>query len=122
MSAISQNPLPSPTTDPLAAPILISPAELRWLTVGVWVGGVFILTLLPVLLIPRVGLALGIGASYLLFFLAWQPIQLIMQRRMGTPAALVRMIVLVAAAATLAYYLRELLLAMAAASSISHPA
>jgi hypothetical protein len=92
--------------------IVISPGEFYWLTLGVWLGGIFILTLMPLLLIPRIGMPLGVAGSYLLFFLAWQPIQLITQRTFGTGAGVLRMIIFVAAAASIAYYLREALLGM----------
>ena len=105
---------------PLASPVERSPAsrgaisltagEFYWLTLGVWVGGIFILTVMPVLLIPRLGMPLGVAGSYLLFFLAWQPIQSITQRRFGMRAGIIRMVMFVAAAATIAFYLRELLL------------
>jgi hypothetical protein len=65
---------------------------------------------MPVLLIPRIGMPLGVAGSYLLFFLAWQPIQSITQRTFGMRAGVVRMVMFVAAAATIAFYLRELLL------------
>lgn len=92
--------------------ITLSQKEFLWLTLSVWVGGIFILTLMPVLLIPRLGMPLGIAASYFLFFLCWQPIQTITQRTVGTGAGVLRMIAFVAAAATLAFYLRESLLGM----------
>jgi hypothetical protein len=93
-------------------PITISPGELLWITLGTWLGGVFILTLLPVLLIPRLGIPFGMAASYLVFFLAWQPVQTITQRALGVRTALIRMIVLVGGGAVLAFYLRESLLAL----------
>ena len=107
-----------PTVAPppnLPAPgiILLTAGEFFWLTLGVWVGGVFILTLMPVLLIPRIGMPLGVAGSYLVFFLAWQPVQAITQRSFGLRAGVVRMVLFVAGAATLAYYLREALLGMA---------
>ncbi len=77
---------------------------------GVWLGGIFILAVMPLLLIPRVGMPLGVAGSYLLFFIAWQPIQSITQRLLGLRAAVVRMVMFVSAAATLAFYLREVLL------------
>jgi hypothetical protein len=79
-------------------------------SIGVWVGGIFILTVLPVLLIPRLGMPLGVAGSYLVFFLAWQPIQSITQRTFGMRAGVIRMVMFVAAAATIAFYTRELLL------------
>jgi hypothetical protein len=90
--------------------ISITPGEFYWLTLGVWVGGIFILTVMPVLLIPRLGMPLGVAGSYLVFFLAWQPIQSIAQRTLGMRAGIIRMVMFVAAAATIAFYLRELLL------------
>lgn len=93
--------------------VVISRAELLWLTLGTWVGGVFILTLLPVLLIPRLGIPFGMAASYLVFFLAWQPVQIITQRVLGMGTAVVRMLAFVGGGAVIAYYLREVLLAMA---------
>src|SRR5262245_10853403 len=92
--------------------IVLSPGEFLWLTLGVWVGGVFILTLLPVLLIPRLGMPLGVVASYLVFFLAWQPIQLVTQRTFGMRTGVIRMVIFVGGAATVAFYLREALLAL----------
>ena len=104
---------PSPPTVPTThRAIVISPAEFYWLTLGIFVGGIFILTLMPVLLIPRLGIPLGVAGSYLVFFLAWQPIQIITQRTLGMRAGIIRMIIFVAAAATIAFYLREMLLAM----------
>ena len=90
----------------------LSHGEFLWLTLGVWVGGIFILTLLPVLLIPRLGMPLGVVASYLVFFLTWQPIQIITQRTFGMRAGVIRMVLFVGGAATLAFYLREALLAL----------
>lgn len=101
---------PQPPSNPNPASgkpiILITPAEFYWLTLGLWVGGIFILTLLPYLLVPRLGGGLGIAGSYLAFFLVWQPIQIVTQRTFGTKAGVVRMIMFVAAAATIASYLR----------------
>jgi hypothetical protein len=107
----------SPAAEP-AAPdqgrgtILLSAGEFLWLTLGVWVGGIFILTLLPVLLIPRLGMPLGVVASYLVFFLTWQPIQIVTQRTFGMRAGVIRMVLFVGGAATFAFYLREALLAL----------
>jgi len=107
---------PQPPSTPSAPPppgrpaILISPGEFYWLTLGVWLGGIFILTLMPVLLIPRIGMPLGVAASYLLFFVAWQPIQIVTQRTFGVGTGVIRMIIFVAAAASIAFYLREMLL------------
>jgi hypothetical protein len=97
---------------PDSAPLTISRAELLWITLGTWVGGVFILALLPVILIPRLGIPMGMAASYLVFFLAWQPVQTITQRALGTRVALIRMIGLVGGGAVIAFYLREMLLAL----------
>jgi hypothetical protein len=101
--------MPTPS-DP--APITISRAELLWITLGTWVGGVFILALLPVLLIPRLGIPGGVGLSYLVFFLAWQPVQTITQRVLGIRAAVARMVALVGGGAVIAYYMREALLGL----------
>jgi hypothetical protein len=93
-----------------AGVIAITAGELLWLTLAVWVGGIFILTLLPVLLIPRLGMPLGVIASYLVFFLAWQPVQTITQRTLGMKPGVIRMVLFVGGAATIAFYLREALL------------
>ena len=53
---------------------------------------------------------LGLAATYLLFFVAWQPLQRVTQRALGARAALVRTMSLVATAAIAAYYVREALL------------
>ncbi|MBA3269198.1 MAG: hypothetical protein H0T71_01710 [Acidobacteria bacterium] len=104
---------PAPSASASASGIIfLTVAEFYWLTLGMWVGGIFILTLMPYLLIPRVGMGLGVAGSYLLFFLCWQPIQVVTQRTFGMRAGLVRMLMFVAAAATLAFYLRENLLAL----------
>lgn len=95
-----------------ARTIALSAREFYWITLGIWIGGIFILTLMPVLLIPRLGIPLGVAGSYLLFFIAWQPIQVVTQRTVGMRAGVLRMIVFVAAAATIAFYLREALLGM----------
>jgi hypothetical protein len=99
-------------TAPDTTAVIISRAELLWITLGTWVGGVFILALLPVLLIPRLGLPMGMGVSYLVFFMAWQPVQSITQRVLGTRVAVLRMVGLVGGGAVIAYYLREGLLAL----------
>ena len=110
-----QAPPPSSPPSPSAArAIVVTPGEFYWLTLGVWVGGIFILTVMPVLLVPRVGGPLGVAGSYLLFFLAWQPIQIITQRSLGMRAGIFRMVIFVAAAATIAFYLRGLLASMSA--------
>jgi hypothetical protein len=92
--------------------VAISRTELLWITLGTWAGGVFILTLLPVLLIPRLGIPLGMAASYLVFFLAWQPVQAVTQRVLGIRTAVLRMIGFVGGGAVIAFYLREMLLEM----------
>ena len=107
-----QHPSPAPTTSPRGV-VVLTAGEFFLLTLGVWVGGIFILALTPVLLIPRLGMPLGIALSYLLFFLAWQPVQTVTQRTFGMRAGILRMILFVAAAATIAFYLREVLLGMA---------
>jgi hypothetical protein len=104
-------PAPAPPAEPRGV-IFLTAGEFFWLTLGVWTGGIFILTLAPVLLIPRVGMPLGVASSYLLFFLAWQPVQVVTQRTFGIKAGVIRMVLFVAAAATIAFYLREALLAM----------
>ncbi|MGH9176321.1 MAG: hypothetical protein ACRD1H_18275 [Vicinamibacterales bacterium] len=111
-----QPPSVSPSSPPPAPGlIVVTPGEFYWLTLGVWLGGIFILALMPVLLIPRIGMPFGVAGSYLLFFVAWQPIQIITQRAFGMRLGVIRMIVFVAAAATIAYYLREVLLGMSRA-------
>ncbi|MGE3275266.1 MAG: hypothetical protein AB7O67_09155 [Vicinamibacterales bacterium] len=102
-------PTPEPATVPSVRGILLSPGEFLWLTCGVWLGGVFILTLMPVVLRPRVGDLLGIAGSYLVFFLAWQPIQSITQRSLGVKAAFFRMLVFVGGAAGLSIVFRNLI-------------
>jgi hypothetical protein len=103
------------TSPPAPAPagtrgvILFTPAEFYWVTLAVWFGGIFILTLMPYLLIPRVGAPMAIAGSYFLFFLAWQPIQIVTQRTFGVKGAVIRMVIFVAAAATIASYLRQAL-------------
>ena len=103
---------PSPQPSAPRGVILLTPAEFYWVTLGIWLGGIFILTLMPYLLIPRVGGPMAIAGSYFLFFLAWQPIQIVTQRTFGLKGALVRMLVFVAAAATIASYLRQALPAL----------
>lgn len=109
---------PAPTTSSSRSaqsnPIVLSPGEFFRLTLGVWLGGILILTLMPLLLIPRVGMALGVAGSYLLFFIAWQPVQVITQRTLGMRAGIVRMVVFVAAAAAIAFHLRGSLVAACA--------
>lgn len=100
---------PPPPVDP--GVIAVTHGEFLWLTFGLWLGGVFMLALLPMILIPRLGMLAGVGMSYLVFFLCWQPVQLITQRSLGMRTAVVRMVLFVGAAAVLAFYLREGLLA-----------
>ncbi|MGE0042195.1 MAG: hypothetical protein AB7H88_12545 [Vicinamibacterales bacterium] len=112
-------PSPSPSStpaapDPRSVPgVLLSPGEFLWLTFAVWLGGVFILTVMPTLLIPRFGNAMGVAGSYFVFFLAWQPVQSITQRALGVKVAVVRMLIFVTGAAALAFYLKGVLLGMA---------
>ena len=89
--------------------IALTKGEFLSLTLAVWLGGIFILTLMPYLLVPRVGGPLGIAGSYLVFFLAWQPVQSITQRALGMKAGFVRMLIFVAGAAAIASYLRQTL-------------
>lgn len=115
---MTADPTPAPSSSPRPEPpsirgVLLSPGEFLWLTFAVWLGGIFILTLMPVFLIPRLGMGLGVAGSYFLFFLAWQPIQSITQRALGTKTAIVRMLLFVGGAATIAYYLRVALVEMA---------
>jgi hypothetical protein len=104
--AAPSRPGPSP---PATGVIFLTGGEFLWLTFAVWLGGIFILTLLPYLLIPRVGGLMAIAGSYFVFFLAWQPVQIVTQRTLGMKVAVVRMIVFVASAATIASYLRQAL-------------
>ena len=98
-------PAPSPPTDV----IVVSPRELLGLTLAVWLGGVFILTLLPYLLNSRIGGAMAITISYLVFFLAWQPVHIVTQRAQGVQAAFIRTLIFIAGAATVAAWLRQML-------------
>ena len=100
---------PAASTPP--AVTAVTRAELFWLTVGAWVGGVCLLALVPVLLTARLGPAGGLAVSYVLFFMAWQPLQRITQRANGTRAAFIQMLGLVTTAAIAAYSLREALVA-----------
>jgi hypothetical protein len=107
---------PQPTASPAhpsPGAIVLTRGEFFWLTLAIWTGGIFILTVMPMLLLPRVGMPLGIVGSYLVFFLAWQPVQIITQRTLGMRVAFVRMVVFVGGAATIAFYVRELLLDLA---------
>jgi len=97
---------------PTAPLIVLSRTEFLWLTFAVWAGDIFVLAFTPVLLIPRLGMPWGIIASYLVFFAIWQPIQVVTQRTLGMRAAFARMLLFVAAGATIAFYMRELLLGM----------
>ena len=99
---------PPPPIDPPG--VRVTPREILWLSIGVWLAGTCLLALMPVILIPRIGMGPGVAASYALFFLAWQPVQALTQRAIGARAAVVRMVVFVASAATVGYYLREALL------------
>jgi hypothetical protein len=83
------------------------------------VGGVFTLTVLPILLIPRLGIPVGMGLSYLVFFIEWQPVQVITQRQVGTGAAVVRMLALVASGAVVAFYLRDVLAGSASSGTVA---
>jgi hypothetical protein len=91
---------------PASAPLVVTPAELFWLTAGLWMGGVCLLALLPVILMPRLGPAMGLAVSYVLFFVTWQPVQRLTQRALAPRAAFLRMFALVATAAVAAYYVR----------------
>ncbi len=93
--------------------IFISRGELLGLTVTTWVGSVFVLALLPMLLVPRFGVPIGVGVAYLVFFAAWQPVQLITQRLLGQGAAIIRMLAFAVSAALVASYLRDALAAAA---------
>ncbi len=104
MSAPASAPAPS---DGL---LIVTPTELFWLTAGLWLGGVCLLALMPVVLMARLGPAPALAVSYVLFFVSWQPVQRLTQRALAPRAAFVRMLALVATAATAAYYVREALL------------
>ena len=101
-------PAPAPATP--SGLLVVTPAELFWITAGLWIGGVCLLALLPVMLMPRLGPALGLAVAYVLFFVSWQPVQRLTQRALAPRAAFVRMFALVATAAMAAYYVREALL------------
>ncbi len=102
----------APESAPPRGLLVVTPAELFWLTAGLWMGGVCLLALLPVILMPRLGPAMGLAVSYLLFFVSWQPVQRLTQRALAPRAAFVRMLALVATAATVAYYVRDALIAL----------
>lgn len=99
-------------TEPVPEPMTVTPTEFFWLTVGLWLGGACVLALVPVLLMPRLGPAGALAVAYAAFFVCWQPLQRMTQRALGPRRAMVRMLALVASAATLAYYVREALLAL----------
>ena len=80
--------------------LVVTPTELFWLTAGLWMGGVCLLALLPVMLMPRLGPAPALAVAYVLFFVSWQPVQRLTQRALAPRAAFVRMLALVATAAT----------------------
>ena len=98
-----------PDTERSPGVVFLTTREFLWITLAVWLGGVFILTVLPYLLLPRVGDLLAIAGSYFVFFLAWQPVQSITQRTLGMKAAFVRMLIFVAGAAAVASFLRQML-------------
>jgi hypothetical protein len=98
-----------PETPSPSGPIAITHGELVLLSAGMWLSGVCLLALLPVVLMPRLGAAPGLGATYLLFFVAWQPLQRVTQRALGPRAAFVRTMALVASAAIAAYFVRQAL-------------
>ena len=100
----------SDSAAPTFETVVMTRGELVQLSVGMWLSGVCLLALLPVVLMPRLGPALGLAATYLVFFVAWQPLQRVTQRAFGPRAAFVRTMALVATAAVAAYYVREALL------------
>jgi hypothetical protein len=102
----------APDSAQTPALLVVTPAELFWITVGLWIGGVCLLALLPVILMPRLGPAMSLAVSYLLFFVSWQPVQRLTQRALAPRAAFIRMLALVATAAMVAYYLREALMTL----------
>ena len=93
-------------------PLVVTPAELFLLTAGLWLGGVCLLALMPVVLMPRIGPGPALAVSYVLFFVSWQPVQRLTQRALAPRAAFVRMLALVATAASVAYYVREALVTL----------
>lgn len=94
------------------AAVAVTAAELFWLTIGLWLGGICLLALVPVVLAPRLGPAMALAVAYLLFFVSWQPVQRITQRSLEPRAAFLRMLGLVGTAAMFAYYVREALLTL----------
>jgi len=102
----------APDSAPPKTVLVVSPAELFWITAGLWIGGVCLLALMPVILMPRLGPALALAVSYVFFFVSWQPVQRLTQRALEPRAAFVRMFALVATAAMVAYYIREALLTL----------
>ena len=104
-----QTPAQEPSRPDTRGVIFVTGAEFLWVTFAVWLGGIFILTLMPYLLIPRLGGPLAIAGSYFVFFLAWQPVQIVTQRTLGMKSAVIRMVIFVASAATIASYLRQAL-------------
>ncbi len=102
----------APAPLPPDTPLVVSSAELFWLTAGLWLGGVCLLALMPVILMPRLGPAPALAVSYVLFFLSWQPVQRLTQRALTPRAAFMRLLALVATAAMVAYYVREALVVL----------
>jgi hypothetical protein len=96
-----------PSSSP--SPSLVTRGELYGLMVAAWLGSTFVLTALPALMVPRFGIAGGMGASYALVFLTLQPLQQVMQRAFGPGAALMRGLGIFVTAAAVAVYLRGLL-------------
>jgi hypothetical protein len=107
--SLPQSPPPDATPTAARGVILLTGGEFLWVTFAVWLGGIFILTLMPYLLAPRVGGAMAIAGSYFVFFLVWQPVQIVTQRTLGMKAAVIRMLLFVASAATIASFLRQTL-------------
>jgi len=97
--------VPPPTT----GAHLVTSSELFWLVAGMWLSGACLLALLPVVLAPRLGPAAALAVSYVAFFVAWQPLQRVLQRALGPQAAMIRMLALVSSAAVVAYYVRAVL-------------
>lgn len=104
---MTQPDTPVPAAPPAPLPtIAITHGELLWLTFGLWLGGVFMLTVLPVVLVPRLGTGASVAAAYAVFFLAWQPIQTITQRTLGVRSAAIRLLLFVVTATLVAVYVR----------------